>query len=439
MTLRPLAIWWAALVAGLGAVGVWLGSPYDVLWRSGLLLLVVGLFAEYLLANRLALRVAVVEKGALYLGEVSEFRLSLQNNSPKPHQLKFAAFPPLSFAGVSPTISRSLAPGDQLQVDVSMIAQQLGAHRWPPQPVEINGLFGLARWVRKFPAQANADDAPAVSHVEAAMLPAGERSAATEDFGQRTAARRGVGGSEFHALRPYVPGDDAARVDWKASARAMDLVVRETQQEQQLLLYFVIDCGRGSGLTTGRLNALGHSVNLAARMSQLADHAGDRYGLLAYTDQPDVQLAPGRGPAHQMAFRQRLNALQVSEVQSNQLAAVMALQGALPRRALVLFFTHLDDAETTGQLAQAVRLLRPRHLPMVVAVEDRSVRDLIAGPVADQNEMFTALAAAEYRRTVDQTRQRLERLGATVVEARPEQLEAQVFSRYRSLRARNQI
>ena len=41
----------------------------------------------------------------------------------------------------------------------------------------------------------------------------------------------GQTGSEFHALREYVPGDDLRRINWKASARSDDLMVRETALE----------------------------------------------------------------------------------------------------------------------------------------------------------------------------------------------------------------
>lgn len=41
----------------------------------------------------------------------------------------------------------------------------------------------------------------------------------------------GQTGSEFHSLREYVRGDDIRRINWKASARATALIVRETALE----------------------------------------------------------------------------------------------------------------------------------------------------------------------------------------------------------------
>ncbi|MDP9463928.1 MAG: DUF58 domain-containing protein [Actinomycetota bacterium] len=41
----------------------------------------------------------------------------------------------------------------------------------------------------------------------------------------------GQTGTEFHSLREYVRGDDIRRINWKASARATSLIVRETALE----------------------------------------------------------------------------------------------------------------------------------------------------------------------------------------------------------------
>jgi uncharacterized protein (DUF58 family) len=41
----------------------------------------------------------------------------------------------------------------------------------------------------------------------------------------------GQSGSEFHSLREYMVGDDLRRISWKASARATELIVKETALE----------------------------------------------------------------------------------------------------------------------------------------------------------------------------------------------------------------
>ena len=55
----------------------------------------------------------------------------------------------------------------------------------------------------------------------------------------------GQTGGEFHSLREYVPGDDLRRINWKASARSEDLVVRETALEGVRRCTVVLDTYSG--------------------------------------------------------------------------------------------------------------------------------------------------------------------------------------------------
>ena len=51
----------------------------------------------------------------------------------------------------------------------------------------------------------------------------------------------GQTGSEFHSQREYVPGDDLRRINWKSSARADQLIVRETAVEGVRRCVVVLD------------------------------------------------------------------------------------------------------------------------------------------------------------------------------------------------------
>ncbi|MFZ8999381.1 MAG: DUF58 domain-containing protein, partial [Ilumatobacteraceae bacterium] len=65
-------------------------------------------------------------------------------------------------------------------------------------------------------------------------------------LGRELAATAGrLGPGEFHALRAYVPGDEVRSVDWKASARTDDLVVREHRTPDLRRCVVVLDRSDG--------------------------------------------------------------------------------------------------------------------------------------------------------------------------------------------------
>ena len=53
-------------------------------------------------------------------------------------------------------------------------------------------------------------------------------------------------GTEFDSLRDYVRGDDVRSIDWRATARRSDLVVRTWRPERDRRVVIIIDSGRTS-------------------------------------------------------------------------------------------------------------------------------------------------------------------------------------------------
>lgn len=80
----------------------------------------------------------------------------------------------------------------------------------------------------------------------------------------------GQTGSEFHSLREYVRGDDIRRINWKASARATSLIVRETALEGIRRCTVVLDTAESEYT----VNSFEQAVIAAASITASAAHSG---------------------------------------------------------------------------------------------------------------------------------------------------------------------
>ena len=89
-------------------------------------------------------------------------------------------------------------------------------------------------------------------------------------------------GTEFDSLREYVPGDDVRSIDWRATARAADVVVRTWRPERDRQIVLVLDTGRTSAGRVGDAPRLDAAMDAALLLAALAARAGDRVDLLAY-------------------------------------------------------------------------------------------------------------------------------------------------------------
>ena len=68
--------------------------------------------------------------------------------------------------------------------------------------------------------------------------------------GRMLSARRGAG-HDLHSLRDYQPQDDMRHIDWKATARASRLIVREFTSEDERRVHLVFDTRTPGGATDG--------------------------------------------------------------------------------------------------------------------------------------------------------------------------------------------
>ncbi|WP_381007093.1 DUF58 domain-containing protein, partial [Schaalia naturae] len=101
------------------------------------------------------------------------------------------------------------------------------------------------------------------------LLPS--RLARLREEGATATILRGPG-TEFDSLRDYVRGDDPRDIDWRASARARDLVVRTWRPERDRHVVMVLDTGRSGALLLGA----GAAEAPAAPVSRGRDGAGPR-------------------------------------------------------------------------------------------------------------------------------------------------------------------
>ena len=91
-------------------------------------------------------------------------------------------------------------------------------------------------------------------------------------------------GLEFMDYRHYTPDDDAAMIDWKASVRSKELLVREFAEERNLNVFFLVDTS--SSMIYGSIDKLKieYAVELVATLSYTILQAGDSISFAFFTD-----------------------------------------------------------------------------------------------------------------------------------------------------------
>jgi len=202
-------------------------------------------------------------------------------------------------------------------------------------------------------------------------------------------------GREFESLRDYVRGDELRHISWSATARRGKLTTRQYQIERDQTILIAIDGGR---LMTARIEQetkLDSAVHAALALMSAAARAGDNAGLLVFGRKIKSFLPPGRGHDHMDAALEALYSVEPEMLEPSYSRAFEFIAANSKRRSLVILLTDLVDEEGSKELLTSLRLLRPRHLPLVVTIADRDLRAVVSNPPANARDLFTQSVAEE--------------------------------------------
>src|SRR2546421_3812714 len=202
-------------------------------------------------------------------------------------------------------------------------------------------------------------------------------------------------GRDFESLRDYVRGDEMRHISWTATARRGKLVTRQYQMERDQTILIALDAGR---LMTARIEnetKLDSAVHAALALMSAAARAGDNAGLLVFGRRIKAFLPPQRGAEHLDAALEALHAIEPEMIEPSYARAFEFISANSHRRSLVVVLTDLVDEEGSRELLSSLKLLRPRHLPLVVTIADRDLKAVVREPPENETEVFTQSVAEE--------------------------------------------
>lgn len=247
-------------------------------------------------------------------------------------------------------------------------------------------------------------------------------------------------GREFEKLREYTPGDSFQDVHWKATARRGAPITRTYQIERTQEIYCLLDCGRLQARRQETQTVLDWSLTAALHLALAAERQGDRLGLLAFSDRINGFVRAGSGAAHFSACQEMLYPLRPSEAVTDYTEAATYLRARLPRRALLLVFTSLDDQASAEPFVRAMKLLGERHLVAVVAARAPGAEPLFSGPPPEEAaEIYRALGGHLVWRGLRELQLDLGHQGIRLAFEEPREMGLRALTMYEEIRQRQLV
>jgi uncharacterized protein (DUF58 family) len=419
------------LLLALGLVPVVLRPALSTVW---LWVLTVALccLLDYLLAPKVdSLAISRRPVGTVRMNYPTESVLVVANDSSRRvcATLRDAWQPTAGATGNRHRVR--LSPGDRTVLRTPLLPRRRGDLKAFGVTVRVPGPAGLVARQRTRQVPGVVRSLPPFESRK--HLPS--RLARLRDLDGRSAVRIRGQGTEFDSLREYVRGDDVRSIDWRASARNRNVVVRTWQPERDRRVVLVLDTSRTSAGRVDDVPRLDSAMDAALLLAALAARAGDRIDFVAGDRRVRSRLRSAGARDVAANLQETMADLEPVIAEADWDALAGAVQGFGRQRALVVLLTPLEPSAIEEGLLPMLPALTKHHRVVLASVKDPAL-DRLAATRDTVDEVYDAAAAEQVIVRRDRTAELLRTLGVDIVDADAERLPPALADHYLHLKAR---
>ena len=402
---------------------------YDVL-------LVIAAFADYFLSRKLSENLTVRREfdKRFAIGDTTQISLLIDNAAPRDFYIKIKdEFPPEMMLGETREAEFKIDAQTTAEFFYFLTPPRRGKYDFGKAAVRYLSRLGFvwcqsdlgeAESVKVYPNMRRARE------MELKALGANSYLAV-----QRRSVRRGEG-REFESMRDYVRGDEMRHISWTATARRNKLITRQYQIERDQTIIIAIDAGR---LMTGRIGdetKFDTAIHASLALMSAAMRGGDNCGLMVFGRKVHKFLPPKKGVGHIDAVLESLYHIEPELLEPSYVRAFQYISSNSKKRSLVIILTDLVDKESSKELLSSLKLLRPRHLPLVATIGDRDLNATVSESPKDIKEVFTQSAAEEIIHQRETALRSVESLGGLALDVTTQTLAPRLLETYLRVKER---
>lgn len=230
-------------------------------------------------------------------------------------------------------------------------------------------------------------------------------------------------GIDFNDLREYVRGDDVKDIDWKASARGRQLLVKRYVAERKHTILLAVSTGRSmAAMNDVEVSKRELAVFVAGVIGHLATQHADLVALVYGDAERQHVRPPDGGELHLERLLTAVHDATTPTAPASDLAEVLDYaKRAIRRRTIMVVIA--DETALSEQVTAALRRLRAQHELLYITIGDldptsrvrRSLVDIDSGHEIPDWLRYDRRLHEEYEQLVaseeQALRKQLDRLG----------------------------
>ncbi len=187
-------------------------------------------------------------------------------------------------------------------------------------------------------------------------------------------------GMEFTGFRSYTFSDDASLIDWKATLRAKQTLIREYEEFKNFNVVFMLDTSNSMLFSTGKKFKAEFAAELVYSLSQAAFDSGDAIGLGMFNDKLVAHINPGFGSGMKSRFELTLSNKKFYGGTKDLKRSLLEMNSFLRDRSIIVIVSDFLGMDENWE--KYLSMIAHRH--MVIGLMIRDVRDRELPPSAGQ-------------------------------------------------------
>lgn len=245
-------------------------------------------------------------------------------------------------------------------------------------------------------------------------------------------------GTEFDSLRDYVRGDDVRSIDWRATARRQNVVVRTWRPERDRRVVIVLDTSRTSAARIADEPRLDTGIEATLLLSVLAERGGDRVDFLAFDRRVRARVESASKGNLLTQLVDGMATLEPELIEADWSRVPGQVHLISSHRSLVVLLTSLDSGAVEEGLLPVLPALTAQHVVVIAAVRDPELEHRRA-ELGSTGDVYRAAAAERALQQREALKEQLRSMGAEVVDAAPLDLPPALADAYIRLKATGRL
>lgn len=241
---------------------------------------------------------------------------------------------------------------------------------------------------------------------------------------------------EFEQIKEYVQGDDFRTINWKATAKQVDLMVNQYQDEKSQPIYSIIDTGRVMKMPFNELKLLDYAINSALAFSNVALKRNDKTGLIAFSKNITTYAPAVQKITHLNTILEKLYNIDTEFTDSDFGMLYAHLKRKVTNRSLLLLYTNFEHISALRRQLPFLLAIAKKHVLVVIFFENTELHKLIDRDAENIQTIYQKTIAEKFAMEKRLMQKELQRHGIQTLLTKPEQLTINTINKYLEIKAR---